>query len=89
MFYINRITGQPAGMAHEHVLSHAATWLLWCSIDTEATPYRALILGLKHALKRGFKQIHVRSVSQLLGMQVCNSTCYIVFDYNFFLTVDG
>ncbi|KAJ8471996.1 hypothetical protein OPV22_026339 [Ensete ventricosum] len=63
-------SGQPAGMAHEHVLSHAATWLLWCSIDTEATPYRALILGLKHALKRGFKQIHVRSVSQLLGMQM-------------------
>ncbi|XP_026659124.1 uncharacterized protein LOC103703834 isoform X7 [Phoenix dactylifera] len=32
--------------------------------------YRALILGLKYALKKGFKQIHVQGDSKLICMQV-------------------
>lgn len=32
--------------------------------------YRALILGLKYALKQGFKEIHVGGDSKLVCMQV-------------------
>jgi ribonuclease HI len=33
--------------------------------------YRAVILGLKHALKKGYKHIRVRGDSKLVCMQVC------------------
>lgn len=33
--------------------------------------YRAVILGLKHALKEGFKHISVQGDSKLVCMQVC------------------
>ena len=33
--------------------------------------YRALILGMKYALKKDFKQIQVRGDSKLVCMQVC------------------
>ncbi|RRT33181.1 hypothetical protein B296_00057153, partial [Ensete ventricosum] len=58
------------------------------AVTPKAAQFIALIVGLKHALKRGFKQIHVQGDSQFVCMQVCIQH---VFDYlfNFFLTVDG
>lgn len=38
--------------------------------------YRALILGMKYALMKGFKHIQVQGDSQLICMQVCLSNHY-------------
>ncbi|RWW12536.1 hypothetical protein GW17_00023794 [Ensete ventricosum] len=58
------------------------------AVGIHGAQFSALIVGLKHALKRGFKQIHVQGDSLLVFMQVCNSTSYVVFDslFNFFLS---
>ncbi|XP_064981862.1 uncharacterized protein LOC135586174 isoform X3 [Musa acuminata AAA Group] len=40
------------------------------AVTNDTADYRALILGLRHALKKGFKQIHVLGDSQLVCMQV-------------------
>ncbi|XP_064939213.1 uncharacterized protein LOC103998268 isoform X4 [Musa acuminata AAA Group] len=44
------------------------------AVTNDTADYRALILGLRHALKKGFKQIHVLGDSQLVCMQVQGSS---------------
>ncbi|WOL11605.1 hypothetical protein Cni_G20369 [Canna indica] len=39
-------------------------------VTNNVAEYRALILGMKYALKKGFKQIHVQGDSKLVCMQV-------------------
>ncbi|PWA97154.1 polynucleotidyl transferase, ribonuclease H-like superfamily protein [Artemisia annua] len=41
------------------------------SVSKQVDEYKALILGLKYALKRGFSRIHVQGDSKLVYMQVC------------------
>ncbi|THU47438.1 hypothetical protein C4D60_Mb09t15510 [Musa balbisiana] len=43
------------------------------AVTNDTADYRALILGLRHALKKGFKHIHVLGDSQLVCMQAMNS----------------
>ena len=51
-----------------------------------AAEYRALILGMKYALKKGFKQIQVQGDSKLVCMQVCGLSLFAA-DFLFLLYV--
>ena len=42
-------------------------------VTCNVAEYRALILGMKYALRKGFKQIHVQGDSKLVYMQVRGS----------------
>ncbi|CAL8093631.1 unnamed protein product [Prunus armeniaca] len=49
--------------------------------------YRALILGLKYALKKGFTKIRVKGDSKLVCMQVCYYFCYLLLRVIYLISV--